>query len=216
MMRRILFVCSILALTTCSDDRQWEYPTTFPVVVMEPTEASTGFGNVFTAKVITSGAQPIVRYGFCWLRAIDKSRDPEPDVDLTQDATSLSNGSFSVEVFSDLTWHTKGEVRAFIKTEDKVIYSNSVPFDGGLFKDAEIIEVAPIKAVPATEVSIHGKYFSRVVSRYRIELGGVQCNVISASDTTIKFTVPAVPKGSAQLIVIMGESTIGKYSFEVL
>ena len=87
-------------------------------------------------------------------------------------------------------------------TELEVIYTELPDLS------AKVTGIAPIKGFVGDIVTISGEYFSESLSETTVLFGGVDANVLSASNNTIKVVAPEHAKGSVEVQVITGGKTL--------
>ncbi|HZK07592.1 MAG TPA: kelch repeat-containing protein [Bacteroidales bacterium] len=199
MKKAVLFftlLCLVL-FQSCQKEaeiREKDYPYLITTEVSDITNTSV----VFNGKIISTGNEEIIEYGFLW----DTS---EPEIE-TANKIALNNpaniGSYSAKISSNLIKDTEQLVRAYLKTNNLLVYGNTIKFtsNGGL--PAEITEIIPLKGYSSSKAVIKGNNFGNDKNEVAIYFGDKTVPVDSCSNNRIVFRVPDIDTDIEEYITI--------------
>jgi hypothetical protein len=210
----------ILTLLTfgCVQEEQPLSPIKNPILVTMEVTNVTSEGATLNASIEELGTnQNVKSYGFIW------SENPKPIINTTYTSvfaftSKIKRGMYSKLIASDLTLNWKYYVRAFVQTDDKIIYGNVVQFisNGGI--PPVILNFTPKEGFDGTEVVLVGKNFSRSISGNRVLFGYSTATVLFASDTLLRVKSPQINElGYYSIsIEVAGKQTFTTDKFKVL
>ena len=99
----------------------------YPRVETLPVTNISSAGAALNAEIVSRGGYNIISYGFAW-----QARGDAPKINSVSNVIrvlgNLQENTFSAEIEEDLTIGTTYYVRAFVETDDYIIYGPSVPF----------------------------------------------------------------------------------------
>jgi N-acetylneuraminic acid mutarotase len=132
------------------------------------------------------GTEASEEYGFLWgghsglqYETSDKVIVGKPE----------KEGVFAADIRTALTENREYTVIPFVKTGKRIVYGPSATFISLGSQAPEIFGFTPKNARWFDTVEISGKYFSWVKNQNAITLNQVSCNVISSSDSKLRFIV---------------------------
>ncbi|MCK9423508.1 MAG: IPT/TIG domain-containing protein [Bacteroidales bacterium] len=143
-------------------------------------------GAIFNAKVYDSGQHTITEYGFVWS---DSTVFPTKD-DFFRSFIGHPDSVCSTMVTNDLEKLRKYYVRAFLKTDTSLIYSDTMTFKSLGCSPPVISRFYPDSACGGRVITIIGKDFSPKRHRNKVFLGTVQVKVIEACSDTLQVFTP--------------------------
>ncbi|RAW00369.1 IPT/TIG domain-containing protein [Pseudochryseolinea flava] len=183
-MKKILIVVSILsilAVFSCKDE-----VVNKPVFeTLQVTRADTG--ATFQAKINLLGGQSADDYGFVW----SDQTSPTIDDSVYYFRTLAKQGTFLYTVNNDLTPGKIYYVRAFIKSENQIIYANEVQFESLGSATPFITSFSPSSGGAEDVIVIKGDNFTRVISNMQVLIGENQLEILEASRNELKVKIPA-------------------------
>lgn len=181
---RIVAIILITLLVSCS--REIEIPVSFPVVITDDVEVIEGTGARFSAHVAYKSADPIVKHGFVWGFSKDLSLNSY-NIVIEGDPSE----SFSRSITRDLPGgDVVYNVRAFVQTSTNTVFGNAVAFKSKGSKPPKFVGVSPQQGFDGTEITLtlSNFIFSEGVS---FKMAGiVDLAIVSATDSTVKVTLP--------------------------
>jgi N-acetylneuraminic acid mutarotase len=170
-----------------SSCKEWEFPQNFPLVFTEEIVNVNFEGADFIGRVESLGVnQNIIDYGFVWA----ESNMPTLSSSKVSFSQAIRKGIFSKTIKNDLIAGKTYYVRAFVQTNELVIYGNEVIFTSQGSRQAIIMDFLPKEGFDGTEISIKGQNFSSRLEGNLVKIGELKCQVISATDTLVKIISP--------------------------
>jgi len=117
MKKAIILIFLIISITSCLSDA--EFPESFPIFITNQLTIINTKSIVFSAKVISTGTEKIIDYGFQWeyqTQTLNASvyKENKPD-------------EFSLTIHENFEFAKSKFYRAYIKTEKHTVYSNWAP-----------------------------------------------------------------------------------------
>ncbi|MEQ8646191.1 MAG: IPT/TIG domain-containing protein [Cyclobacteriaceae bacterium] len=109
------------------------------------------------------------------------------------------------------------KVRAFVETENYLVYGEEVSFFSLGSKVHEITNYHPTTISYGDTLTIEGKRFSGNTENYDIKIGSFKANVLNASDTIIKVKVPLekLDLESTLSVSIFGNNVLGSEALKL-
>jgi hypothetical protein len=185
---RIQVLTGIIAACTFLSCRKDAVPDTdYPFVVMEDFTDITSTGATFNARIANTGTQRVMDYGFVWTSGEEKPSLNNAFVSLGK---NIGEGSFSSRVQNDLRANFKIQVRAYVKTEKMVVYSNTRSFLSVGCSSPVIETVYPDSGTTGKLITITGDYFSSDPKGNTVLFGSSTGSVIRSTSDTIFVKCP--------------------------
>jgi hypothetical protein len=193
-----------------------EYPRlqTYPVSHVSTT------GATFNAGFIVRGSTTIYEYGFVWATV----NNVYPTVSNTSDRVSykgnVTESEFSTTIEANLIDGADYNVRAYIKTNEHLVYGNIMVFRSmGSDQGPEIISFHPQKAMQGDTIHISGKNFSYNRNITKVYFEKKEALVLGEpTDTLVRVKVPV--KNQAESVDlkldINGNTSIAPMKFQYL
>jgi hypothetical protein len=179
----ILFSLSAAILSSCQKDTS--HPRSYPQVTTSAVTNISEQGATFSADIFSLGSETIIEHGFVW----GEGYNPDLSKDRILLGATDVPGKFTTEISSTLGKNIEYSVKAFVKTAEHTVYGEVVKFVS-LGSEAPVVySFSPDSAAWLDTIKITGKNFSLDHLKNKVSLNDVQCPVLSATDTTLLFTV---------------------------
>lgn len=178
-----------LCFLNCTDDviKIKDYPT---VKTLDVTNISK-IGAVYNATIDNPSNHQIIEYGFVWNWDGGFPRIDEPTLESSDKrvlSRSIINNQFSEVISTTLDVRFNYVVRAYIKTQEYLVYGNTVSFKSLGSGSAIFSDFSPKIGNWGDTIYIKGKGFS-----YRnngVTFKNIPSKVIQSTDSTITCIVP--------------------------
>jgi N-acetylneuraminic acid mutarotase len=181
-----------------------EFPETpYPRVETLAVTDISASGATFNAALSFNGNAEIVRFGFVWSNTVQPHLSNSDKVIYVE---ILHSNSFSAVIKSTLEDQKKYYVRSFVETEEYTVYGQQVEFVSLGSESSVISSYFPLTASWGDTLTVVGSNFSHLVGKNEGNLGSVLLDNTFASDTLLKFVIPAKPN---QKSVKLGVSIAG-------
>lgn len=183
----IIFFCFL----NCTDEiiKTKDYPT---IKTLEVTDISRE-GAVYNATIDNPSNQQIIEYGFVWkwkggiVRA-DPILENSDKVVLSQ---SIINDQFSEVISSSLSVGANYLVRAYIKTQEYLVYGNVVSFKSLGSNPPIFSDFSPKIGNWGDTIYLKGKGFSSVTNQNVVTFKNFSSKLFHSTDSTITCIVPS-------------------------
>jgi N-acetylneuraminic acid mutarotase len=183
----ILLVNASLLLFACDKEAELEIKN-YPAVVTGKVSNITDSSVVFNGSVNFIGQDTITEFGFLW-DIVDPRLQKSNQVIFDSPARE---GNFSKTIDFAILKDQVQYVRAYLKTNNLVVYGNIVSFKCNGGKPAIIDNIEPQSGYNNTFVTINGNYFGDSIKYVKVFFGDREAEIIYFSDTSIKVLVPEV------------------------
>lgn len=207
-----LFLLLILSILFGCYER--EYPQPFPIAITYEVVNISSEGAEFRGSIESLGTdQKVIKYGFVW----GEETKPTINSSFITFSDNFKLGTFSKVINYDLAKDQVYYVRGFIQTENLIVYGNVESFISQGSNAPEITEISPEKGTDGSEITIKGNYFSNNPARNFVTIGDQTANIISSTETEIKFVSPISPLiGDFDLTVeVAGKKTTALQKFSI-
>ena len=181
----IVFLLFII-FYSCKKDAVPE-PTDYPFVILSEVNNITSDGATFNANITNLGNQKILDYGFAWN---DSTAKPTINSIIKSLGNNPSLGKFSYKVNSDLEKGKTFNVRAYIKTDKFIVYSNISSFISEGCLPPVITKFYPDSGSAGRIITIIGKNFSSRLNNNKVYFGTNLANVVKANSDTLLVQSP--------------------------
>jgi hypothetical protein len=175
-----------LAFYSCKKDATPE-PTDYPFIILSEVKDITSEGTTFNANITNLGNQRILDYGFVWN---DSTSKPTINSIIKSFGNNASLGEFNYRANFDLERGKTYNVRAYVKTDKVIVYSNVRSFISGGCLPPIINEFYPDSGSIGRVVTIIGKNFSSKLTNNKIYFGLIQANVVKCNSDTLLVQCP--------------------------
>lgn len=192
------FIGLFLLLCGCSEDRS---RVGFPQVVMSEKTIVEDDHVIVNFLVDYLNGQKTEDFGIIYRNG----RGNEFQISLGNIA---ENKTYNVTISRNLIAGLEYEVKAYVKSNSQLVYSNPVTFVSNGGYAPKISNVFPLTADLGDTIQIRGQYFADQKENNRVKIGQVEAAVIYASDSLLKVTFPEVKTASGLevLLTSMGKS----------
>lgn len=180
-----ILIFFVVILVQCERDEITgrNYPRLKTLAVTEITPE----GAKFNAEIIFRGNFDVINYGFVW------SENENPTItnnDRIIYSDNIQSNTFYKSVQTTLKEGVSYFVRAFVETNDYLVYGENVKFLSLGSGAPNITSVTPLEISFGDTVFIKGSNFSYIKVQNSLKFGSVKATIIAASDTLIKAAVP--------------------------
>lgn len=180
-MRNLLLLIGLF-FAACTQE-ELPLPKSFPVPETLPYSDLSDSGVRLHANIIQPGDKPILEKGFK-LSGNERSFGVVVPGDLTE-------GEFEFLLTADLTAGVLYEYKAYVKTEDLMIFGEGKHFTSLGVQPPRLISVSPQIANDGDLVEVTGKNFSNKSTVNSIYIQGKKAELISGTQEKIVFRVPS-------------------------
>ena len=196
---KYFYLLSIIILfSTCQKDKiaTREYPRLDIFDDIQQNES----GVTFKANVISEGVSEIINKGFVW----DKNDWPTINSSRILLGTHLGTGSFEATVLNDLFVDNNYSVRAFVQTENYLVYSKTVNFNC-IFNSPppQIDDFTPTHGKRGDTIIISGQNFSSVLEHNTVYIGNAEAVVNNSTPSTLSITIAGTVNEGKQHVKIL-------------
>jgi len=193
-MRKIFLYISVAAVMfSCIKDAKHSQQN-YPFFITQPVINIDDTGVTFIGSIERQGKEPIVDHGFVWGIAQNPT--------LGNSHISLgvldAENEFQTRVTYDLKTNEAYYVRAYMATNDYVIYGNQQLFTS-LWSSAPVIEsIDPQPVKVGSIVSIKGRRLNNIRDILSLE-AFAYVEIIEKNDTEVKIKIPVIKEGWSTL-----------------
>jgi N-acetylneuraminic acid mutarotase len=182
----VLMMVSTLYFWQCKDDAK-PHAQAYPIIETQSVSNIDSSGVVFNGRLLQSGIDPVVDYGFVW------GKSPKPTINnfriaLGKDLTS----TFSTRVGFDLIAGNTYYARTYLITPHAQVYGSDVTFTSKGSAKPTLTSFSPTDVIDGDTISITGLNFSSSTAENKVMIGIANASVVSASNKLIKAVVPAI------------------------
>ena len=147
----------------------------------------TSEGAKFNAEVIFRGNFEIVNYGFVWG---DKENPNIENSDRVVYSENIQSNEFSEIIETTLKDGLSYFVRAFVETDDFIVYGENVTFLSLGSNGPELIDFIPKNGHLEDTIKISGNNFGRIKSNVEVEINKIKVEVVEFKETELSVLVP--------------------------
>ncbi len=204
--RNFLLVSLLALLVKCDEEDviSRNYPRLKTLSVTE----ITSDGARLNAEIIFRGEFEIMNYGFVWGESENPTLESSDRVIYSE---NIQSERFSETIKTTLKEETLYFVRAFVETDDFIVYGENISFMSLGSRAPNIEVVTPINIFYSDTVTIRGKGFSYLTSQNEVKLGEATAPIISASDTIIKILVPLSIEDANPVVKVSTQGNMAEY-----
>jgi len=182
---RTLSIYAMLLFISCTEDNE-TIPREYPgIETLDVTNISKS-GVTFNAKVLHSGTQDIIEYGFVWS---NKQKDPSLDDEKIILTEELINETFSAEIKTTLAKNRWYHMKAFARTAEYTVYGTHLAFKSLGSNPAFIENFFPKIGSWGDTIQLNGKHFRKESNQVKFK--DLASEIISSTDSTITCIVPS-------------------------
>ncbi|MEL7144834.1 MAG: IPT/TIG domain-containing protein, partial [Bacteroidota bacterium] len=211
-LRNLLLLTVLWTLVQCEDEdlESRDFPRLNTLEVSEITPE----GAKFSAEITVRGGYDLVRFGFVW----GEEENPEIESnDRVIYSVNIRSNTFSEKIETTLKDRTTYFVRAFVETEDYLVYGANVSFVSMGSKAPHINTFSPLVGTIGDTVTLSGINFSYVAEQNIVQFDSLDATVTFASDTLLEVIVPlALTAEDPEVFVsIFGNRTVAVNRFQL-
>ncbi|WP_436516383.1 IPT/TIG domain-containing protein [Ekhidna sp. To15] len=204
--RNIFFVSLLALLVKCDEEdiTSRNYPRLRTLSVSE----ITADGARFNAEIIFRGEFEIINFGFVW------SENESPTIESSDRviySENIQSEKFSETIETTLKEGVSYFVRAFVETNDFIVYGENISFVSLGSLAPNIVEVTPTDIFYLDTIEIKGRGFSYLISQNEVKLGEAIAPIVALSDTVIKITVPNSIEDANPVVKVSTQGNIAEY-----
>lgn len=192
------FVCLLMILVSSACENDEFEPKDHPFVIT----LAAGVNNnsvILTAEIIDLGPDSIIDHGFVW----GTSRNPTLADSFTRVFENQpKKGRYKTEITTALIADREYFASAYVRTLTQEVYGNQISFRSNGSLPPEVQSIFPLSGNAGTIVTIQGKNFSDKTWGNVVSFGGIQAEVISATNTEIICAAPQAPKSQIEFITV--------------
>lgn len=193
-LRSILLISLLSVLVMC--DKEEVTSRSYPRLKTLPVTEITSEGARFNAEIKFRGDLEVISYGFVWGESENPTKENSNRVIYSK---NIQTDSYSKSIETTLKEEVYYFVRAFIETDDFIVYGENVNFLSLGSKAPEIKTINPNHGTIGDTITIQGSNFSYLDSTNRVFFDGIKSKIVSSSDTLVKVIVPVVDKESVSV-----------------
>lgn len=209
-----LILLSFLLFHLCSCNDNVELPTKdFPFIILNEISSISTSGVFISASLYSSLVTPYSEYGL----VISLNDDPSVS-DRVIFLSSIPGKHFTVSINNDLV---KGEtyyIRAFIRTMENMIYSNTLSFESEGCISPSISAISAESGTSGKKITIKGDNFSELVSNNDVYFNDLKATIIKASIDTLTVFCPntSIDQSVKIKVTVANQTTEAKQFFNLL
>lgn len=213
MNKYILLYISLFLLLSCNEEVEITIKD-FPFIILNEINSISTDGVVILASLYNVNEVPFSEYGL----VIDPNHKPS----VSDRKIVLNNNNpdkdFKVSISNDLI---KGEtyyVRAFIRTSDNLIYSNTLSFESEGCIPPGISTISTKSATSGNKIIINGNNFSEIISNNEVYFNDLKSTIIKASIDTLTVLCPntSIDQSVIIKITVATQTTEAGQEFKLL
>lgn len=181
----LIIIPSIIIITTCQEEEVSlrDYPR---LKTLEVSNINSR-GAIFNAEIITKGNSDIIDHGFVWGESEEITIEYAEIISLGK---INEVGKFSTEITTTLEKGKSYNVKAYLKTPDKIVYGQKVNFISLGSSAPQIEGFEPKNGDIGDTITIIGADFSRYLEKNIVKFGKYNSDIIFANRDTLKVIVP--------------------------
>lgn len=184
-LRNILFIFLLGFLVKCDDDEVTS--RSYPRLKTLPVSEITSEGAKFNAEFIFRGAFEVLNYGFVWSESENPTLENKDRVIYSE---NIQTESFSEKIESTLKEGTTYFVRAFVETNEFIVYGENVSFISLGSNGPELIGFSPKSGHLEDTIRISGSNFGRIRSNVEVKINQINVEVVDFQETELLVLLP--------------------------
>ncbi len=213
MKKLILLYISLFFFLSCNNDFVEITNKDFPFIILNEIFSNSNEGVVISASLYNENEVPFSEYGLVI------APEHTPSVSDRKIVFNNTPGKdFKVSINNDLIKGENYYVRAFIRTSDNLIYSNTLSFESEGCLPPDISSISAKSATSGNRIIIEGNYFSEIMSHNEVYFNDLKSTIIKASiDTLIVFCPNTSTDKSVKIKVTVAlQTTEASQEFKLL
>lgn len=211
--RTLAFIYLLIILTECEEAEVT--PRDYPRLITEAPTENSADGATFNASFRFRGDFEIRSYGFTW-RTV-----PDPNIinsDRVVRTGNLPSDGFSETISSALEEGTQYYVRAFVQTDEYLVYGQNITFVSQGSQAPIISSISPNRAAVGDIITIKGERFSYRRDQNIVAFNNELAGITLATDTLLQVRIPeTLTDAESEIsITIFGNKTVSTTKFELI
>jgi len=201
----ILIFFSLLIITCRKDEvNSRNYPRVRTIGVSE----IDAKGIKVSGTIYTSGKEEVIEYGFAWSKYQYFTLSDNQKIVGNQQPVGVFSARINYGLETGLDYY----VCAYARTKSQTIFGNAHKFKSQGSEPPVVYSIEPDTATWLDTITIKGRGFSSKVYFNTAKIGGVQCQVIACTDTSLIVSIaPDVLQYEADVAVTCsGQTAINK------
>ncbi|MEQ8239913.1 MAG: IPT/TIG domain-containing protein [Cyclobacteriaceae bacterium] len=197
LLRNALLIFLLALLVNCTEDEltSRDYPRLNTLAVKDITSK----GAEFNAEIIFRGNFEIINYGFVWR----ENKNPILEFsDRVIYSENIQSNEFSEIIDITLKEGVSYFVRAFIETNEFIVYGENVNFNSLGSNGPELIDFTPKSGHLGEVVTITGENFGRIDRNVKVQIGGINASIISHSQYELTVITPSTLTNENPIIIV--------------
>jgi hypothetical protein len=184
-LRNILLFSLSIVLVNCDEDEvsRRDYPRLKTLPVSEITSE----GAKFNAEIIFRGGFEVINYGFVWGENENPTKENSDRVIYSE---NIQYNEFSEIIETTLKEGVSYYVRAFVETDDFVVYGENVTFLSLGSNGPELIDFIPKNGHLEDTIRISGSNFGRIKSNVEVEINQIKVELVEFKETELSVLIP--------------------------
>ncbi len=212
-LRYILLVSLSSLLIKCDKDEITS--RNYPRLKTLPVSDINSEGAKFNAEITFRGNFEVTNYGFVW----GESENPTVEnSDRVIYSENINSSQFSERIETTLKEEVSYFVRAFVETNDFIVYGENVSFLSLGSNGPELTDFIPKSGHLEDTIRISGSNFGRIKSNIEVEINQIKVEVVEFEETELVVLVPnsLSVENSTISVSVSGHITSFDEEFELL
>lgn len=197
-MKNILFTVLALIVIGCKEEAKLK-PKEYPTLITKEVVDIDNTGATFCAEILDYGTEEIIDCGFIW------GETQFPIIDEASKKSVFQNiipKNYTARINGGLVKDKQYFVRAYILTQNNIVYGKQVSFDCRGSLPPKIINFTPRFGPIGTKIFIECTNFSSSISKNIVKFGDIQAKIDSATEKGLWVELPYINKSKEVLIEI--------------
>lgn len=166
-------------------------PKEYPLIITKEVTEINSEGVTLEAEIAVAGTDNIKDFGFIISEGTN-----------TNKISAFNSNKFKIRLLTDLKPNIEYACRAYITTNDHLVYGNVVNFVSLGSTLPQIYDMNPQSGFDGDTVKINGKYFSSFPENNKVYVNDKVAKIVLSTDSTITFITPSQSfSGSADITI---------------
>ncbi len=158
-------------------------PKEYPLVITKEVTNIDVNGVTFDAEILIKGTEKIIDFGYIVNNGVGNGKS-------VLKLSVFNSNKFKTRVLTDLKANVAYTCRAYVKTEKRLVYGNSVDFVALGSATPLISDFNPKSGYDGDTVKLTGKYFSSIKDNNQVYVNNKVAQIIANTDSSIVFITP--------------------------
>jgi len=178
MKKHLIILSTIIIIISGCKDAEIQ-PKVNPLIITKEVTEIDANGVTLGAEILVPGTAKITDYGFI-----------VSDGANTLKISTFASNKFTTKIMTDLKPKVIYSCKAYVTTNQKLVYGNSVKFISLGSTPPIIFDYNPKTGFDGDTVKLKGKYFSSFAANNQISVNNIAAKIISITDSSIVFITP--------------------------